>query len=133
MFAVVRKTMIVLIGVAMPHVLPSEQVALAAPAHHRNTVRGAICKVNGRYPDLACTPGAAMRITVDEICSTGTKSRRGVSSATKRNVYESYGFSYPQPAGMFEVDHFSPLELGGSNDVSNLWPEAANPVPGFHQ
>jgi hypothetical protein len=25
------------------------------------------------------------------------------------------------------------LELGGSNDISNLWPEAADPTPGFHQ
>ncbi len=25
------------------------------------------------------------------------------------------------------------LELGGSNDISNLWPEPANPQPGFHE
>jgi hypothetical protein len=25
------------------------------------------------------------------------------------------------------------LELGGSNDLANLWPEAASPTPGFHQ
>jgi hypothetical protein len=25
------------------------------------------------------------------------------------------------------------LELGGSNDIANLWPEAASPTPGFHQ
>ena len=26
-----------------------------------------------------------------------------------------------------------PLELGGSNSIKNLFPEAANPRPGFHQ
>jgi hypothetical protein len=32
-----------------------------------------------------------------------------------------------------EVDHFIPLEIGGSNDVKNLWLEAATPTPSFHQ
>ena len=26
-----------------------------------------------------------------------------------------------------------PLEIGGSNDIANLWPEAAAPRPGFHE
>ena len=26
-----------------------------------------------------------------------------------------------------------PLELGGDNVIANLWPEAAEPRPGFHQ
>ena len=31
------------------------------------------------------------------------------------------------------MDHFIPLELGGSNDIANLWPEPATPTPGFHE
>jgi hypothetical protein len=31
------------------------------------------------------------------------------------------------------VDHFIPLEIGGSNDLTNLWLEPAAPTPGFHQ
>jgi hypothetical protein len=41
--------------------------------------------------------------------------------------------SYPQPPGAYEVDHFIPLEIGGSNDIQNLWLEPAIPTPGFHQ
>ena len=41
--------------------------------------------------------------------------------------------SYPQPTGAYEVDHFIPLEIGGSNDIKNLWLEPASPTPGFHQ
>ena len=41
--------------------------------------------------------------------------------------------SYPQPTGGYEVDHFIPLEIGGSNDITNLWTEPATPTPGFHQ
>ena len=56
-----------------------------------------------------------------------------VSTATKKQVYAEYGVSYPQPKGEYEVDHFIPLEIGGSNDIKNLWPEPATPTPGFHQ
>ena len=31
------------------------------------------------------------------------------------------------------MDHFIPLETGGSNDLTNLWLEPATPTPGFHQ
>ena len=41
--------------------------------------------------------------------------------------------SYPQRLGAYEVDHFIPLEIGGSNDLKNLWLEPATPTPGFHQ
>jgi hypothetical protein len=34
--------------------------------------------------------------------------------------------------GADEVDHFIPLELGGSNDITNLWPEPYS-APGAHE
>jgi hypothetical protein len=34
---------------------------------------------------------------------------------------------------MYEVDHFVSLELGGSNDIKNLWPEPYLPKPGARQ
>ncbi len=51
----------------------------------------------------------------------------------KKKIYTEYGLSYPQPTGSYEVDHIIPLELGGSNDRANLYPEAAEPAPGFHE
>jgi len=45
-------------------------------------------------------------------------------------VYAEYGIVERSP-GEYEVDHDVPLELGGSNDIANLWPEAAAPPPGF--
>ena len=51
----------------------------------------------------------------------------------KKQVYEEYNVSYPEPQGSYEVDHFISLELGGSNDIKNLWPEPASPIPGFHE
>jgi hypothetical protein len=91
------------------------------------------CVMDGKLPDHECTPGAVMGLTVEEICSTTTGPRRNVTEATKKQVFAEYSLSSPQARGAFEVDHFIPLELGGSNDVANLWPEPANPAPGFHQ
>jgi len=93
------------------------------------------CHVRGPFPDPACTPGAIFPdATLAEICVPGYTARvRNVSAKTKNLVYEEYGFSYPQPPGAFEADHLIPLELGGSNDIANLFPEAALPVPGFHE
>ena len=38
----------------------------------------------------------------------------------KKQVYAEYGVSYPQAPGAYEVDHFIPLEIGGSNDIQEL-------------
>lgn len=91
-------------------------------------------KNGGIYPDMTMTPGDVFDVTKEQICRPGyTKEVRNVSIQTKRQVYEEYGVSYPQPRGAYEVDHFIPLELGGSNDIKNLFLEAASPAPGFHE
>jgi hypothetical protein len=86
------------------------------------------------YPNPSLTPGAVLTTDASTICTPGyASSVRDVSTATKEQVYAEYGVSYPQPLGADEVDHFIPLEIGGSNDITNLWPEPATPTPGFHQ
>ena len=74
-----------------------------------------------------------MTTDIDVVCHRSTKERRKVSSEVHRLAFTEYGFTYPQPRGAFEVDHLIPLELGGDNTISNLWPEAAEPAPGFHE
>jgi len=86
------------------------------------------------YPNPTLTPGAILTTDASTICTPGyASSVRNVSTATKKQVYAEYSVSYPQPTGAYEVDHFIPLEIGGSNDLANLWLEAATPTPGFHQ
>jgi hypothetical protein len=86
------------------------------------------------YPNPSLTPGAVLNTDASAICTPGYASGvRDVSTATKEQVYAEYGVSYPQASGAYEVDHFIPLEIGGSNDLSNLWLEPATPTPGFHQ
>ena len=86
------------------------------------------------YPNPSLTPGAELTTDASTICTPGyASSVRDVSTATKKQVYAEYGVSYPQAPGAYEVDHFIPLEIGGSNDLTNLWLEPATPTPGFHQ
>jgi hypothetical protein len=92
------------------------------------------CQYQGSEPDPSCTPGAVFNVTAAQVCVSGySRSVRDVTEGERRSVYAEYGLSYPQPDGAYEVDHLVPLELGGSNDIANLWPQPAQPVPGFHQ
>ena len=92
------------------------------------------CVVNGPLQDTACTPGDIIpTATKSQICQPGySKSVRNVPNSEKDQVYAEYGITH-HSAGEYEVDHLVSLELGGSNDISNLWPEAASPKPGFHE
>ena len=112
---------------ATPAKTPSTQTVSPAPSR---TKTGPAYE----YPDPSLTPGAVLTTDASTICTPGYASGvRDVSTATKEQVYAEYGVSYPQASGAYEVDHFIPLEIGGSNDIRNLWLEPATPTPGFHQ
>ena len=92
------------------------------------------CLAHGGLPDSACTPGAIFtNATLQQICVYGyTRSVRNVPYSEKDQAYAEYGIDH-HSSGQYEIDHLIPLELGGSNDLANLWPEAAAPKPGFHE
>ncbi len=92
------------------------------------------CQVHNALPDSACTPGAVLSTgTKEAICVSGyARTVRNVPESEKNQAYSEYGITH-HTAGEYEVDHLVSLELGGSNDISNLWPEAASPTPGFHE
>jgi hypothetical protein len=68
------------------------------------------------------------------ICTPDYSSKvRNVPQSEKNAVYAEYGIPRTHYGRPYEVDHIVSLELGGSNDIGNLYPEAAaNPSPGFH-
>jgi len=84
---------------------------------------------SGPRPDPSCTPGAIDPAVTQAdihstICVSGyTAKVRPPTSLTekaKKSLYTAYGI----PTGTTsELDHLVSLELGGSNDVTNLWPE----------
>ena len=80
-------------------------------------------------PDPQLTPGATLEVTTRDICVPGyTKKVRAVPDPVKRQVYAAYGIQ-THASGEYEVDHLIPLELGGSNALTNLWPQSYQTQP----
>jgi hypothetical protein len=88
------------------------------------------CKL-GANPDRRCSPGAYYSgLTTAVICSSSFR------TGPIRNVPESEKFQVerekPRHYGhSLEIDHIVSLELGGSNDIANLFPEGAYAHPGY--
>ena len=73
-------------------------------------------------PRRSLTPGGALPVGLTQICRAGYASAtRDVSESEKDAVYARYGVAHLP--GRREVDHLVSLEIGGSNAITNLWPE----------
>jgi hypothetical protein len=86
----------------------------------------------GALPDRRCSPGAyysALKKAVLCSASFHTSSIRNVPESEKHAVEVEYGMKPKAYGRTLEIDHIVSLELGGSNDISNLFPERA---PGYH-
>jgi len=90
-------------------------------------------------PDLTRTPGVSRPgLGKARICSIkwGVDARH-VSAAMKRQVFAAYGYSgnddprcTVDAAGRrCEIDHLISREIGGADDVRNLWPQAYGDSP----
>ncbi|MBR0693699.1 hypothetical protein [Bradyrhizobium lablabi] len=80
----------------------------------------------GALNDIDKTPGDVRTMSRQTICTTKTTTVRNVTASTKKKVFALYGLTnktgWCKKAGC-EVDHLISLELGGSNDAKNLWPQ----------
>ncbi len=88
-------------------------------------------------PDDSVTPGVIRTTDQSEICSPKFRTApfRLTTTAMKNEVYKEYGVTRNKGIckGGCEVDHRVPLELGGKDDIGNLWPQPSQPAPGFHE
>jgi len=80
-------------------------------------------------PDHSKTPGVPNKsVTSKQFCVSGyTAGARDVPDSVKNSIYSSYGIAKDEswckcPEGC-EIDHLISLEIGGSNDPKNLWPQ----------
>lgn len=74
-------------------------------------------------PHRDLTPGVTRPISRHAVCATKwSRDRRHVTEAMKRQVAAAYGVPWSQHAN-YEFDHLIPRELGGADDVANLWPQ----------
>jgi hypothetical protein len=93
----------------------------------------------GDIPDAAKTPGVARtELSKSTICTTKWgQDERHVTAAMKGQVFALYGYSGYEDARCVadahgktcEIDHLISRELGGADDVKNLWPQAYGTMP----
>jgi hypothetical protein len=75
-------------------------------------------------PNPVMTPGEVDEsATLEKVCTVGySASVRNVPQSKKNHVYELYNIT-PVP-NSYEIDHLISLQLGGTNSMRNLWPQA---------
>jgi hypothetical protein len=108
-------------------------VAVSAPA------QTAKYRHDGHAPlnDLNATPGAVdPALTKAVLCDPAhhTSTDRHVTQSEKVKACLAYGIKDGCPGPGFELDHLVSIEIGGSNDITNLWPQPVDApgVIGFH-
>ena len=90
----------------------------------RSRVRTSGC-VLGSRPDRRCSPGAYYAgLTTALLCSPSlhTIGIQDVPESETHAVEAEYGLA-PRHGRSLEIDHIISVDLGGSNDIANLWPE----------
>lgn len=91
--------------------------------------------VRGVLPDRTCSPGAYYSgLTKQVLCSSSfrTGTVRNVPESEKFAVEREYGMTAKPYGRTIEIDHIVSLELGGSNDISNLFPEPGSGADNYH-
>jgi len=74
-------------------------------------------------PQSNLTPGVTRPINTSQVCTPGPPDQMATIPMTVRQaVFHEYGMDGSQPRE-FEVDHLITPELGGTDDIRNLWPE----------
>lgn len=97
----------------------------------------AIGAVSIPRPDHKLTPGAVdASLTKAILCDPThhTAENRHVPQSEKVKACRAYGIATGCPGPGYELDHLISIELGGSNDISNLWPQPVDApgVIGYH-
>jgi len=88
-----------------------------------------LARARGQLPDPACTPGSVGSTDVNTVCVPRFSAQRRPSGYNTEPVKTAAMLAYRIPVAdrkRTELDHLVPLELGGSNDVSNLWPQISD-------
>jgi hypothetical protein len=114
-------------------------LTIAIPALALVGLLATAARADDAVPDLAKTPGLSRAgLSVQKICTIKWgKDERHVTDAMKTQVFAAYGYSGYQDARCIadahgktcEIDHLISRELGGADDVKNLWPEAYGGTP----
>lgn len=108
--------------------------------HYRLAPGTAVVLLN----DLDLTPGVVRTTSRKAICEGGSTDQfRHTTELVKNKAYALYGIDKHSPVGFFgmespkpplyEIDHLISLELGGADELENLWPQPYYMHPGARE
>ena len=88
----------------------------------------------GALPDRQCSPGAHYSASPKQSSARRpfAPAVRNVPDAKKHQVEIEYGMRPKAYGRTIEIDHIISLELGGSNDIANLYPEPGSGKANYH-
>ncbi len=95
---------------------------VAAPVLQRVKLQSG-SRVTLPIPDKQLTPGATRPVKLAEICPAASDDLDPSVPASKRRiVFQEYGMT-AAAEGKYQVDYLINPQLGGTDDIRNLWPE----------
>jgi len=99
------------------------KIVLAALLLTLNLAAQALAKVRPPHlPNPRLTPGDTLDVTGNDVCQSGRPQSAGkLSMRMKQQVFDRYGIGANLVA--YNVDHLIPVGLGGTNSLTNLWPQ----------
>ncbi|HVU76749.1 MAG TPA: hypothetical protein VHC67_04140 [Gaiellaceae bacterium] len=109
-------------------ILLGKTVMLARRSQRTHCTRGVL-------PDHQCSPGAYYsKLTKAVLCSSSfrTGTVGNVPNSEKHQVETEYGMPAKPYGRAIEIDRVVSLGIGGSNDISNLYPEPGSGAANYH-
>jgi anti-sigma factor RsiW len=101
--------------------------ALALNVHRRSAQRESVPAASEfeavSVPRASLTPGVVRAVSTRDVCKQqGDEAIRAVPVSMQRKVFQEYGMANA-PQADYELDYLITPELGGAEDIRNLWPE----------
>ncbi len=88
-------------------------------------IRSSLPDLSASLPNRGLTPGMTRPVDVEQVCSAEDDDLDPeVSPSTQQTVFQEYGISRDNSARDFQVDYLISPQLGGTDDVRNLWPQS---------
>lgn len=82
-------------------------------------------EMEASLPNHALTPGMTHTVNLEDVCSDSDEDLDPAVPPQRREaVFREYGISPDRSAEEFQVDYLISPQLGGTDDVRNLWPQS---------
>jgi len=92
----------------------------------RPTPSAAFLSSADSIPDRRLTPGAVRPVSTSDVCTVSYSDDAGrIPAPVRQTVFSEYGIhgAPSTQANAYELDYLISPQLGGSDDIRNLWPE----------